>query len=125
MALEAGPAAGLPGREGVAGSAGHGSRGAAVTQALLTRASRPRVDDGACGQRVRGAGLPPHLPPEARGLVDLGQGGEVHDVVVAVGAQVGRALARLVAVLQQDGGADLVRRPAALVVGPLPEDAAA
>ena len=123
--LEAGPVE-LVGGQGVAGAAGHGPR-AAVAQALVAGAGGPRGAGGVSGggQRVRQAALAPHLPPKAAGLVHLGQRREVHDVVVAVQAEVRRALPGLVAVLQQDGGARLVRRPAALVVGPLPVDAAA
>lgn len=71
MTLEAGPAAHLAGREGVAGAAGHRPSAAAVAQTLLAGAGRTGVDDGAGGQRVRCAGLPADLASEARGLVDL------------------------------------------------------
>lgn len=110
----------------MSGAAGHGPR-AAVAQTLLAGAGGARGDGRGPGrgQWVGQVTLPPHLPPEARGLVDLGQRREVHYVVVAVRGQVCRALPGLVAVLQQDRGPGFVRSPSPLVVGPLPVNTAA
>lgn len=118
--LEAGSVQ-APRRKGVSRPAGHGSC-AAVAQTLLTRAGGGRRDGRGSGggQRVGKVALPPHLAPEACGFIHLGQRGEIHDVIVSVRAQVRRALAGLVAVLQQDGGPGLIRGPASLVVGPFP-----
>lgn len=104
----------------------HGPRGA-VVQALQTGAGRARGDGRGAGggQRVGEVTLPPDLPPKSRGLVHLGQRREIHDVIVAVRAEVGRALAGLVAVLQQNGGSGFIRSPRSLIVDPLPEDSAA
>lgn len=124
-ALQAGPVQ-AAGGEGMSEAAGHGPR-RAVVQALQAGAGGGRGDGGGPRGRqgVREVALAADLAAEPRGLVDLRERGEVHDVVVAVGAQVGRALPGLVAVLQQDGGARLVGRPPPLVVQPLPQDAAA
>lgn len=110
----------------MAEAAGHGPR-AAVVQTLQAGAGRAGGDGRGAGggQRVGEVALPAHLPPKPRGLVHLGQRRQIHDVVVAVRAQVGRALPGLVAVLQQDGGPGLVGGPPALVVEPLPENPAA
>lgn len=121
QSLWAGPAH-LGGGERVTGAGGHGA-GGAVAQALMAGASRARVDDGPRpwgGQRVGLVGLPAHLPLKARGLVDLEECREVHDVIVAMRDEVRGGLPGLVAVLQQDGGARLIRRPAAFVICPLP-----
>lgn len=99
-----------------------------MAQTLLAGAGGARGARGARGdgrgagrgQRVGEVALAPDLPPEARRFVHLGQRREVHDVVVSVRAQVRRALAGLVAVLQEDGGASLVRGPPPFVVDPLP-----
>lgn len=84
-------------------AAGHGPR-AAVAQALLAGAGGARGDGRRPlgGQRVGQVTLPPDLPPEARQFVHLGQRREIHDVVVAMRAQVCRPLTGLVAVLQED-----------------------
>lgn len=56
-----------------------------MAQTLVAGAGWARVDDGgARRQRVGEVALPSDLPPEARGLVDLGQRCEVHYVVIAV-----------------------------------------
>lgn len=116
-------------RKGVTRAAGEGpSATATSTQALLTGAGRPRVDDGAGAlgcQRVGLTRTAPNLPPVSRPLVHLGQGSQVYHVVVAVRTQVSSALPGLVAVLQQQQRARLIRRPAALVIRPLPVHAAA
>lgn len=119
--LEDGPIQ-ATGGEGMSRAAGHWSC-AAVAQTLLAGTGGGWGHGG--GQWVGQVALPPHLTPEARQFIDLGQRRQVHDVVVSVGAEVGRALARLVAVLQKDGSPGLVRSPAAFVVGPFPVDAAA
>lgn len=107
-------------------AAGHGSC-AAVAQTLLAGAGRARGDGRGAGggQRVGEVALPPDLPPEARGLVNLGQRREIHYVVVSVRAQVRRALPGLIAVLQEDRGPGLVRGPSSFVVDPFPVNPAA
>lgn len=104
----------------------HGPRGA-VVQTLQTGAGRARGDGRGAGggQRVGKVTLPSNLPPEPRGLVHLGQRREIHNVIVAVWAQVGRALPGLVAVLQQNGGSGFIRSPSSLIVDPLPENSTA
>lgn len=98
-----------------------------MVQTLLAGAGGGRREGWGArgGQRVGEVALPPHLPPEARGFINLGQRGEIHDVVVSVRAQVRRALAGLIAVLQKDRRPSLIWSPASLVVGPLPVNAAA
>lgn len=105
---------------------GHGPCGA-VVQTLQAGAGRARGDGRGArgGQRVGEVALPSNLPPKTRGFVHLGQRREIHDVVVAVCAQVGRALPGLVAVLQQNGGSGLIRSPSSLIIDPLPENSAA
>lgn len=105
---------------------GHGPRGA-VVQTLQAGAGRARGDGRGAGggQGVGEVALPSNLPPKARGLVHLGQRRQIHNVVVAVRAEVGRALPGLVTVLQQNGGPGLIRGPSPLVVDPLPENSAA
>lgn len=104
-----------------------------MAQALLAGASGTRGgrggrgDGGGAGggQWVREVTLPSDLPPEARRFVHLSQRGQVHYVIVSVRAQVRRALAGLVAVLQEDGGPSLVWSPSSFIVEPLPVNAAA
>lgn len=105
---------------------GHGPRGA-VVQTLQTGAGRAGGDGRGArgGQRVGEVTLPSNLPPKTRGFVHLGQRREIHYVVVAVWAQVGRALPGLVAVLQQDGGSGFIRGPSSLIIDPLPENSTA
>lgn len=118
--LEAGPVQATR-RKGMSRAAGDGSR-AAVAQTLLAGAGGARGDGRRAGggQRVGEVTLPPHLPPEARGFVHLGQRCEIHYVIVSMRAQVCRALAGLVAVLQQDRGSSLIRSPPSFVIDPLP-----
>lgn len=114
------------GREGMTRAAGHRSR-AAVAQTLLAGAGGGRGDGRGPGggQRVGQVALPPHLPPKPGGLIDLGQRSKINDVIISMGAQVRRALASLIAVLQKDGSSSFIGGPAAFVVGPLPVNATA
>ncbi len=123
LGLEAGPV-GLPRSEGMPWPAQHGSGGTAIAQALVTGTGRARVNNRTRSERIRHATLPPDASSVAGGLVDLLQSSEVHNVVVAVWGQVSCGLPCLVAVLQQDGGSDLIRRPPSFIIGPLPKNPA-
>ncbi len=124
LGLEAGPV-GLPRSEGMPWPAQHGSGGAAIAQALVTGTGRAWVNNRTGSERIRHATLPPDASSVAGGLVDLLQSSEVHNVVVAVWGQVSCGLPCLVAVLQQDGGSNLICRPPSFIIGPVPKNPAA
>lgn len=118
--LKAGPVQ-TPWWEGMSRTARHGS-GAAVAQTLLAGAGGTRGDSWGSrgGQWVGEVALPSHLASEPCWFVNLGQRCEIHYIIVSMWAQVSRALASLIAVLQKDGSSSLIWGPAAFIVSPLP-----
>lgn len=121
LGLKTGPD-GLSRREGMSWPAQHGSGGAAIAHALMTGTGRSRVNNWPRGEGIRYIALPSDTSSIAGGFVDLLKSSEVHNVVVAMWAQVSSGLSRLVTVLQQNGGSNLIRRPSAFIIGPLPKN---
>lgn len=107
-------------------AAWHGPRGA-VIQTPQTGAGGARGDGRGPGrgQRVGEVTLAPDLPPKPRGFINLGQRGEIYNVIVPVRAQVCGALSGLVAVLQKNRGSGLIRGPSSFIINPLPQNSTA